>query len=286
MSEPMPPLLMIEQMTNSGATSQGAERSALTSINKIEQQLKINDTNYVLVEVILCDGGHFRGITNIHGKYLLYDGMFSSNRLRWTQPHSKFSSGNDDYYVTCLWYRKCHNRKDDDEQQKVIDGNSDCTEPTEEQNNETTSPGKSTPSSDDDIQKQVIANALKSMNEFENTYTQKTKSNGGKPVRKKPMKVRSPMGLSINPVLGKGKQPICKYCYGKISRGEWHTIKRTKHPDITKNWGQLAHYHFGCFQHLSHKEQDQLVAILKRSPEIDEDLKKQIDDDVKCHREK
>ena len=97
-SEPMPPLLMIKQLTNLGVVSHGAERSKLTSMDKIVPHcLKINGTSYGLVNAVLSNTGHFRGVAIIHGKYLIYDGMFGGNRLRWIQPNTKFASAGDDY---------------------------------------------------------------------------------------------------------------------------------------------------------------------------------------------
>jgi len=61
--------------------------------------------------VILTNGGHFCGITLIGGKYFLYDGMFSENKLHWISPTTKFQSLGD-YYVNFLWYRRCFGNED------------------------------------------------------------------------------------------------------------------------------------------------------------------------------
>ena len=82
------------------------EISTLTSIDMIEHKLIINGESYNLVQVNLCNGSHFRGITLIDGDYLMYDGLGvddipNSPLLQWVFSSFKFPQG---YYVASLWY--------------------------------------------------------------------------------------------------------------------------------------------------------------------------------------
>jgi hypothetical protein len=49
----------------------------------LQHSLKVNDTTYVLAQVILYNGSHFQGITVVEGKFLFYDGIGRGNRLKW-----------------------------------------------------------------------------------------------------------------------------------------------------------------------------------------------------------
>ena len=44
-----------------------------------------------------------------------------------------------------------------------------------------------------------------------------------------------------------------------------------------------AHYHFGCFQHLSDSELEQLVAIINASGSMDNEDKKDIIGEIKLY---
>ena len=270
-SEPMPPLLMIEQVTNAGVTSHSMERSRLTSMDQIEHLLKVNGTSYVLVYVVLSSSAHFRGVAIIHGKYLMYDGMFGGNRLRWIQPNTKFSSSTDDYWVSSLWYRKCHPGSVDEANLGSIAGDRD-----EDSSSNGVSSGKS-----------ASKRSYQSSEGDASGPRTKKKTQAKIPVDSKSTKRKKiPLGISIRPVSNKGPQPICKYCHSEIERGEWHTIKNEKRPDANKNWHQSLHYHFSCFRHLSCEEQDQLIAIVQNSNDLDESMKKEVASEIMYHRER
>ena len=57
-------------------------KSSLKSLNVIENELTMSGSSYRLVAVILGNSAHLCEITSIHGKHLLYDGMFQGKRLR------------------------------------------------------------------------------------------------------------------------------------------------------------------------------------------------------------
>ena len=71
----------------------------------------------------------------------------------------------------------------------------------------------------------------------------------------------------------------CAYCLQKITRGTWHTVKKSRQG--YKSWAIIKHYHLGCIGHLSPTEREQLLAIVGASDEVSdnvrEDLKEQID---------
>ena len=93
--------------------------------------------------------------------------------------------------------------------------------------------------------------------------------------RKKP-----PMGLSIDMVRAKGKQPVCKFCRGKINRHAWCTVKRFNDPSTTVKWATIDRYHFSCSNNLTQDEKGQLVAIINASVEIVSEEKERLMDRI------
>jgi len=87
------------------------------------------------------------------------------------------------------------------------------------------------------------------------------------------------MGVSIQLVKAKGPQPSCQYYHNLIKKGEWHTVKRSK-PE-GKKWDTSVHYHFMHFWDLSFEEQHQLVTIVSRSEDVDDNIKQQLSHDIK-----
>ena len=86
--------------------------------------------------------------------------------------------------------------------------------------------------------------------------------------------------VSIAPVKKKGIIPECAYCLQKITRGTWHTVKKSRQE--SKNWAIIKHYHLECIDHLSPTKREQFLAIVGASDEVSdnvrEDLKEQIDE--------
>ena len=97
----MTALLMINQQIGSGVASHSDEIPKLTSMKKIEHQLKINNSSYILVEAVPINKEHFRGIKLIRRKSFLNDGIFTGGQLRWIQPTAKLAS-NGDYLATYI----------------------------------------------------------------------------------------------------------------------------------------------------------------------------------------
>lgn len=274
--EPMPTLLRIEQ-----ATVTDGQRSKLTSMDKIEPQLKLNDTRYVLVQVILSNDGHFRGVTVVHGKYLLYDGMFGGNKLRWIGPKTKFASGGD-YFVCELWYRKCSAGGSEDaledgavEGQHEEDSNVEKSLPSNHLPAPSTThvPRGTTPTS-----AATPAKTKDTKPKTEKTNTQ-LKSIGAEKAKGAQGSKSIPMGLSIGPVSKYGRQPDCRLCQKKIARQEWHIIKRGKN-ERNEKWATTSHYHFHHYQFLSTAEQRQLIAMLEASEDVGEEVKRAVSDSI------
>ena len=105
------------------------------------------------------------------------------------------------------------------------------------------------------------------------------------------------MGLSIDMIRVKGKQPVCKFCRGKINRHAWCTVKRfndprkiNRHawctvkrfndPSTTVKWATIDHYHFSCSNNLKQDEKRQLVAIINASVEIVSKVKERLMDRI------
>ena len=109
-----PKLLMIDRMRREWDLSSGStRRTKLTSIDKIEHQLMINEQRYVLVQINVGNGVHWNGITLILGKYLLFDGC-KETRLRWVPETFEFKTLGS-YDVENLWYRPCDSEEEEEE---------------------------------------------------------------------------------------------------------------------------------------------------------------------------
>ena len=76
----IPPTLLFVEALESVEVHQ--RRSHLKGLNQLEHQLVIGENQFQLIAVILGNGAHWCGITLIHGKYLLYNGMLRGKRLR------------------------------------------------------------------------------------------------------------------------------------------------------------------------------------------------------------
>lgn len=118
MGSNMPKLVMIERSCRDWEQGLTIERnSKLTSINKIEKQLIINDHRYLLVQINLGNGSHWVGITVIKGCYLLYDGL-PQKKLEWVKADMKFdtiSSCGGNYRVESMFYKDVGESVSEDE---------------------------------------------------------------------------------------------------------------------------------------------------------------------------
>ena len=214
-------------------------------------------------------------------------------RLRWIQPSSKFEKG---YYVSCLWYRKCTFSEAKEAQQEVVSESVESSSAEQQEHTREDSPSNSVqdsasqyqPATARKPQAPLSANdcqemsAIKAQDSSTGTTTMGPKrkrkktpkgeeSSTAKPNAKKKRNI--PMGVSVGPVSDRGVQPKCQYCRVCIARGEWHTIRKSKTNEQNKNWERTEHFHFGCFNFLSHEQREQLVAIMNVTPEIDENIK-------------
>ena len=107
--EKTPAILVIETT----ATVNERDTIPLSCIDDIERNLTVQGTKYALVQVILHNGSHYRGITVLDNQNVLYDGKFC-DEFRSIGDTVKFSSKEMDkkYRVSCLWYRKVFNKKE------------------------------------------------------------------------------------------------------------------------------------------------------------------------------
>ena len=107
--EKVPAILVIE----TGARVDEGHTMPLSCIEDIERNLTIQGTMYALVQVMLHNGSHYRGITVLDNQNVLYDGKFC-DEFRSIADTAKFASTEigKNYTVSCLWYRKVLNKKE------------------------------------------------------------------------------------------------------------------------------------------------------------------------------
>jgi len=82
-------------------------------IEDVVRNLTVQGTKYALVQVILHNGSHYRGVTVLGNQNVLYDGKFC-NGFRSIADSERFASKEmgENYRVSCLWYRKVLNSKE------------------------------------------------------------------------------------------------------------------------------------------------------------------------------
>ena len=279
-----PTLLFVEA---SDALEVHQKKSHIKFLDKIEKELFIQGNRFQLVAVIFGNGAHWCAVTVIRGKYLLYDGMFSGQKLRWVPKTFKISSlGKGNYKVSGLWYKYCPDTKDE---------NSKTTKTTNPENEEHTSKADDVEETQVDTSEnefsdngdEIIPQPPTKKNGLANTSDEdvaclpkskkrKRGSDSTPKTNRKSAKKRYRMGISITKVEGRGKQPRCAYCLKLMERGLWHAVKRSKSTDVEKNWDAIQHYHFCCLNHFSPEEQEQLLAIVDASDEVSEQAKKSL----------
>jgi hypothetical protein len=106
--EKMPAILVIEPT----AEVDEGNKMPLCCISDIESNLTVQGTPYELVQVMLHNGSHYRGLTLLGNQNVLYDGKYC-NEFKSIAKMEKFASegigGN--YRLSCLWYRKVLNKQ-------------------------------------------------------------------------------------------------------------------------------------------------------------------------------
>ena len=118
--EKMPPILVLDiepqpqeiSVDEGHEVGEGNGMLRLTCISDIEKHLTVQNTQYVLVQVILHNGNHYRGITVLSNQNVLYDGM-CCDEFKCIDRNYKFASDYDggNYTVTFLWYRKIYDNE-------------------------------------------------------------------------------------------------------------------------------------------------------------------------------
>ena len=106
--ESLPPVVMIQ------VGEFDYNNCKVACMNDIEHRLLIQGKYYILVQVNLHGGHHFRGITAVEsGRYIMYDGMASfgkgKRRVKYINGKTLFNTGSgrgNEYYVASLWYKK------------------------------------------------------------------------------------------------------------------------------------------------------------------------------------
>ena len=85
-------------------------------LDQLQHSLKVNDTTYVLAQIILYNGSHFQGITVVMGKYLFYDGLVRGNRLQWVPSNYEWGQR---YQPHCVWYKHSNFIEQDTEEDSI-----------------------------------------------------------------------------------------------------------------------------------------------------------------------
>jgi hypothetical protein len=103
--DPLPQIIMIHV----GDTD--FDNCEVKCMNNIEHRLLIHGKYYNLVQVVLYGGpSHFRGVTVLNGRYIMYDGIRAfgkeRNRVKYLGRNTPFNNRGNDYYVSNLWYTK------------------------------------------------------------------------------------------------------------------------------------------------------------------------------------
>ncbi len=84
----------------------------LCCISDIESNLTVQGTPYELVQVMLHNGSHYRGLTLLGNQNVLYDGKYC-NEFKSIAKTEKFALEGigRNYRLSCLWYRKVLNKQ-------------------------------------------------------------------------------------------------------------------------------------------------------------------------------
>ena len=265
-----PVILVIEPMTTSYLSTHWMERCPLLCMNDIEHELIIHEFRYVLVQVMLHSGNHFRGVSVINDKYVLYDGLLP--KMRFIDGNEQFSEGaGGDFIIGSLWYLRTRNRSSLPSQVmiKVEPGHQVVPDDKAESDDylaglgllglaQTTTESRST--------KKSVYNSKqeKRRTPSKRTRTPKVKfspSDYSKPIKKK---VKYPTGMSIAEGAKLGSIPTCKHCRGMIMRNQVRAIKKVKR--FAGLGYDIQQYHFYCVKKaINSCELQQLMDVIKAS---------------------
>ena len=310
-----PTLLHIEADGGEFLTYHNSQANpSLPNMDSIEKSLVINGTRYLLVQANLYNGIHFRGVTVLMGKYLMFDGMWRGRRLRYIGGNTLFKK----YSVTSLWYKLDGKMKKEGINDGLSINNSKGKDTGDNEDNtkhidgivvvDNQDIGKKGDINDLEIITQEVGD--KGVNDasenadktgrMKRSSKRETIKRSSKRERKKPKRAddtpeqqqkkarkqtpRHPLGITIQKVHERGKIPTCRYCQQELERGELHMVK-TSISSHNKHWRDPAHYHFECsVQVLTHDESSQLVTIMRKSDEVSEEATKGVENNVKQKR--
>lgn len=240
----MPTILVIEP------TAAGDDMPLLC-MGDIESNLTIKGFSYVLLQVILHNGGHYRGITIVNNQNVLYDGK-CFNEFKSISATDPFASDleENNYKVSCLWYRKGDKRANislysipllprfEDALSNPTESMQICTEKTYEEATtcETATPShpmkrirkqKKIYTPDEDqmkpkqkpkLSKKKVKAKVNLQSPFKKQTQPKTKST----------RYTDPVGLSMRKGRGFGPLPRCPECDNCIPENRWRVINRVK----------------------------------------------------------
>jgi hypothetical protein len=281
--EKMPAILVIETT----ATVNEGHTFPLSCIDDIERSLTVQGTKYALVQVILHNGSHYRGITVLDNQNVLYDGKLC-DKFRSIGDTVKFASKemDENYRVSCLWYRKVFNKKESPSNPlpvyppfpemthqthamdyDIINENATC-------GMEKTQHGKG---STVDLTPKLEKRILKPRKRFSppdqatpKPPKRRTK-NKSKRVEKSPSvtgkRYHDPVGISIRQGKEFGPIPICPYCKNGIPQNRWRVINRVKRKGKGYDVKQI---HIWCAKlALSDEEFELVMRLLKTSSDTE-----------------
>mmetsp|Transcript_11156 Transcript_11156/g.23194 ORF Transcript_11156/g.23194 Transcript_11156/m.23194 type:complete len:141 (+) Transcript_11156:892-1314(+) len=98
-----PPLIQIA-VANPELLGKSLLDPSKSRVTSIEQSFKCFEKRYLLATVILHNGSHYCCINLVGGKYLLYNGMFGGEKLKWWNESDLLGAKLNGYYVSHLWY--------------------------------------------------------------------------------------------------------------------------------------------------------------------------------------
>ena len=178
-------------------------------LDQLQHSLKVNDTTYVLAQVILYNGSHFQGITVVMGKYLFYDGLVQANGLQWVPSNYKWGQR---YQPHCIWYKHSNFIEHDTEEDSIKEA---------EENNSSNIKSKQGKKKSATERALAEYESMKGDDDIQSVERVKGKKESPRRNRKSST---SPMGISVKQVAARSNMPNCQYCRQNIARGKWLQI--------------------------------------------------------------
>ena len=243
-------------------------------IEDVVRNLTVQGTKYALVQVILHNGSHYRGVTVLSNQNVLYDGKFC-NGFRSIADTERFASKEmgQNYRVSCLWYRKVLNSKESASNPlPAYPPFAEMTQPEEEKQHRGGAAEEITPKNE------------KRTSKPKKRYTPPDQSTPNPPKRRKKNKSKrdeksalvdavasrryhDPVGISIRKGKEFGPVPLCQHCKNGIPHDRWRVINRVKRKGKGYDVKQLHIFHAKLA--LSDDEFEQLVRLLKSSSDTE-----------------